>query len=162
MNNQSLPLFHRLAPSRGGLAEKPPLLLLLHGFGADENDLLALAPALDERFLIVSVRAPVTLGAASYAWFSLGFTPEGITSNLEEAENSLLILRKFITELAAAYHCDPGAVYLMGFSQGAMMSLAAALTTPGLAAGVVAMSGRVFPQTIAQITDPETVRGLPI
>ena len=40
----------------------PPLLLLLHGIGSNEHDLFGLAPFLDKRFLIISVRAPIALG----------------------------------------------------------------------------------------------------
>ncbi len=40
----------------------PPLLLLLHGVGSNEYDLFGLAPYLDERFLIISVRAQIRLG----------------------------------------------------------------------------------------------------
>jgi len=98
----------------------------------------------------------------SYAWFNLGFTPQGIVINPEEAESSRRMIRKFLGEIVEAYDCDPKAVYLMGFSQGAMMSLAVALTYPGSAAGVVAMSGRVPPQTLEQIADKDTLIGLPI
>src|SRR6266436_5075172 len=52
----------------------PPLLLLLHGVGSNEHDLFALAPFLDERFLIISVRAPNTQAPGSYAWFEVDFT----------------------------------------------------------------------------------------
>ena len=41
----------------------PPLLLLLHGVGSNEYDLFGLAPYLDKRFLIISMRAPYTLGS---------------------------------------------------------------------------------------------------
>jgi phospholipase/carboxylesterase len=162
MDNQSFSLIHQVSAPRNGFAERPPLLLLLHGFGANEEDLFSLAPYLDERFLIVSARAPVKLGHMSYAWFNLGFTPEGVVIDAEEAEQSRETLRKFINEIVQYYQADPGAVYLMGFSQGAMMSLATALTDPGVAAAVVSMSGRLLPQTLAQITDQDTLIGLPI
>ena len=45
-------------------AKAPPLLLLLHGIGSNEHDLFQLAPMLDERLLIISVRAPNTLNAS--------------------------------------------------------------------------------------------------
>lgn len=159
-------LFHLTAPLKNGVSknseEKPPLLLLLHGYGANEDDLFSLAPYLDERFLIVSVRAPVRLGPMSYAWFNLGFTPEGIVINPDEIETARQTLRKFIDEVTAHYHADRKAVYLMGFSQGAMMSLAVALTFPGAAAAVVAMSGRLLPQTAEQIRDTDALIGLPV
>lgn len=162
MDNQSLSLFHQVAPPREGEFEKPPLLLLLHGFGANEDDLFSLASYLDDRFLIVSARAPVVLGSGSYAWFNLGFTPEGVTIDLDEAEKSCQTLLQFINEVIEFYEVDRRAVYLMGFSQGAMMSLAIALTSPGIASAVVAMSGRLLPQTLAQITDKDALIGLPI
>ncbi len=158
----SLSLFHRAAPPRSGLEARPPLLLLLHGYGANEDDLFSLAPYLDERFMIVSARAPVVLQPMSYAWFNLGFTPQGIVVNPKEVEESRHTLHKFIGGAVEAYECDPNAVYLMGFSQGAMMSLAEALTHPGSAAGVVAMSGRLLPQALPRDSDKDALVGLPV
>lgn len=55
-------LVHRVIPPQTPSAS-PPLLVLLHGIGADEADLVALAPSLDRRFLIVSARLDGTDGA---------------------------------------------------------------------------------------------------
>ena len=162
MSDHSFSLYHHTAPPRSGLGQKPPLLLLLHGYGANEDDLFALAPYLDERFMVVSARAPVVLQPMSYGWFNLGFTPQGVIVNPEEVESSRQLIHEFIGEIVAAYQCDPSAVYLMGFSQGAMMSLAVALTYPGSAAGVVAMSGRLLPQIVSAIPDKDALIGLPI
>ncbi|HKQ79927.1 MAG TPA: dienelactone hydrolase family protein [Blastocatellia bacterium] len=162
MSDHTFSLFHQTAPPKSGIDGKPPLLLLLHGYGANEDDLFSLAPYLDERFMVVSARAPVVLQPMSYAWFNLGFTPQGVIVNPEEVDSSRRTIHKFIGEIVEAYECDPDAVYLMGFSQGAMMSLAVALTYPGSAAGVVAMSGRMLPQIHAMITDKDALIGLPI
>ena len=162
MSDRTFSLFHQVAPPKGGLGGKPPLLLLLHGYGANEDDLFSLAPYLDGRFMIVSARAPIMLQPMSYAWFNLGFTPQGIVVNPEEVESSRRTIHKFIGEIVEAYDCDPKAVYLVGFSQGAMLSLAVALNYPGSAAGVVAMSGRVLPQALDQIPDKDALTGLPI
>src|SRR5262245_61781763 len=59
MSDRTFSLFHQVAPPKGGLGGKPPLLLLLHGYGANEDDLFSLAPYLDGRFMIVSPRAPI-------------------------------------------------------------------------------------------------------
>ena len=162
MSDHTLSLFHQVAPPRNDLGGKPPLLLLLHGYGANEDDLFSLAPYLDERFIVISARAPITLQPMSYAWFNLGFTPQGILVDAEEVESARRTIHQFLGELIEAYECDSNAVYLMGFSQGAMMSLSVALTCPGSAAGVVAMSGRVFPQALQLVTDKDTLSGLPI
>ncbi|MBO0799977.1 MAG: alpha/beta fold hydrolase, partial [Blastocatellia bacterium] len=143
MTEKNLSLAHQFALPRIQ-SDKTPLLLLLHGFGANEDDLFSLAPYLDERFLIVSARAPLTLQPHSYAWFNLNFTPDGVIVDLEESRRSMLTLQKFINELIDFYQIDRRSVYLMGFSQGAMMSLEAALAYPGIAAALVSMSGRLL------------------
>lgn len=155
-------LFHHAAPPKSELGGRPPLLLLLHGFGANEDDLFSLAPYLDERFLVISARGPVTLGPMSYGWFNLGFTPEGIVVDPKEVEGARQTIRTFIDEVVTHYQADRDRVFLMGFSQGAMMSLAVALTFPGTAAAVVAMSGRLMPQTVQQIPDRDALMDLPI
>ena len=140
----------------------PPLLLLLHGVGSHEGDLIGLAPYLDERFFIVSARAPNILGPGSYAWFHVEFTPAGPVINPQEAESSRLALLGFIDELVETYQVDSKRVYLMGFSQGAIMSLSLALTRPDKLASVVAMSGRILPEALPQMVAPEAMAGLPI
>src|SRR5262249_54983929 len=142
-------LFHHTAPPKGGLNKKTPLLLLLHGYGANEDDLFSLSPYLDERFLVISARAPVTLGPMSYAWFNLGGSPEGLIINPGEIETALQTLRRFIGEIVDYYQVDRNAVYLAGFSQCARMSLAVALGFPGAARELVVVSGRRFQQHIA-------------
>jgi phospholipase/carboxylesterase len=143
-------------------ADTPPLLLLLHGVGSNEHDLFGLAPYLDERFLSISVRAPNTLGLGSYAWFDVDFTPQGPVIDPAQAEASRKALINFIGEAIMAYGADPKQVYLVGFSQGAIMSASVALTRPDLVAGVVLMSGRILPQVRPMMVDPEKLEGLPI
>src|SRR5947209_12280623 len=139
----------------------PPLLVLLHGVGSNEYDLFGLAPYLDKRFLIISVRAPYTLGPDSFAWFEINFTPQGIIIQPEQAEASRNTLIAFLNEAVDSYHADPRQVYLMGFSQGAIISASVALTRPELVAGVVLMSGRILPQIEPLIASHEELDGLP-
>ncbi|HEY6101822.1 MAG TPA: phospholipase, partial [bacterium] len=157
----SLPLIYRIRPPQDAAAS-PPLLLLLHGVGSHEGDLMGLAPYLDARFLIVSARGPVTLAPGMYAWFQVVLDPANPIINPEQAESSRRTIIRFIGEAVAAYHADPARVYLMGFSQGAIMSLSVALTEPSLVAGVVAMSGRLLPEVLPRLAPPDALRGLPI
>ena len=139
----------------------PPLLLLLHGVGSNEYDLFGLAPFLDGRFLIISVRAPNTLAPGSYAWFEVDFTPQGPIINPAQAEASRKALIAFLDEALTTYDADPKQVYLMGFSQGAIMSASVALTRPDLVAGVVLMSGRILPEIQPLIASPGALENLP-
>ena len=140
----------------------PPLLVLLHGIGSNEEDLFSLAPYLDERFFIVSVRAPVVMGAGAYGWFNIEFTPRGMMADIEQAKRSLEMLAGFLDELVKTYGVDDKCVYLAGFSQGAMMSLALALTRPEKIAGLVAMSGRFPSSALAHDPDGAALDGMPV
>jgi phospholipase/carboxylesterase len=126
-------------PARQG--EVPhPALLLLHGRGTDERDLLPLAGELDPRLYVVSARAPFRFPWGGYMWYELdeqgvGY-PEGAT-----LEESLARLRAFIGEMAAELPIDPKRLYAGGFSMGAAMSAALALTVPERVAGAMVLSG---------------------
>src|SRR5215207_442395 len=118
-------------PGDGGrTAPPPPLLLLLHGLGGNEEDLFSLAPYLDGRFLVVSARAPVALDYGGYGWFRIDFTPRGMEADMGQAKRSLELRPGFIDGLVETYGADARRVYLMGFSQGAMMGLGLLLTRP--------------------------------
>lgn len=143
-------------------APAPPLLLLLHGVGSHEGDLMGLAPALDPRFYVVSARAPITLAPGAYAWFHVEFAPTGPVIDPQEAEASRITLLRFIDEVTQHYRVDASQIYLLGFSQGAIISLSLALTEPKRLAGVVAMSGRVLPEVLPRMAPPEVIAGLPI
>ncbi len=140
----------------------PPLLLLLHGVGSNERDLFGLAPLLDPRLIVVSLRAPNTLAPGSYAWFHVDFTPQGPVIDPQQAEQSRQILIETIGQAVAAYGANPKQVYLMGFSQGAIMSASVTLTRPDLVAGAILMSGRILPELQSIIAAPEQLAGLPI
>lgn len=162
MRTHNLSLAHLVQEPREQISGRPPLLLLLHGVGSNEEDLFSLAPYLDGRFLSVSARAPVVMGTGAYGWFNIEFTPQGIIADVEQAKRSLELLPVFIDELVEAYGVDEGCVYLAGFSQGAMMSLALMLTHPEKIAGVVAMSGRIPSKVIEHSPDLEALTGTPV
>ncbi len=162
MSTQSPSLIHLTREPSHRPSRLPPLLLLLHGVGSHEGDLMNLAPHLDGRFFVVSGRGPNTLAPGSYAWFHVEFAPTGPVINPEEAEGSRLRLLHFIDEVIEVYRLDPQQVYLMGFSQGAIMSLSLALTRPDRLAGVVAMSGRILPEVLPQLAPREAFAHLPI
>jgi phospholipase/carboxylesterase len=165
MNRGTLPLTHLTRkPTREMAAgSAPPLLLLLHGVGSNERDLMGLAPWLDGRLFVASARAPITLGYDAYGWFRFEFTPNGpVVMDPAEAESSFRLILRFMDELIEAYGVDPNRTYLVGFSQGTIMGLSVALTHPAKVAGMVAMSGR-FPDAIRpQIAPLEELEDLPI
>jgi thioredoxin len=118
------------------------LLLLAHGFGADERDLGGLLPYLDPdgRFVTVLPRGPVALpGMPGFAWYDFGL-PEG---EVAAAFASALDQLDDVLDEAAAEHDLPRSEAIVGgFSQGAGLALALALRTSDRPhpLGVLAMS----------------------
>ncbi|HEX8557013.1 MAG TPA: alpha/beta fold hydrolase [Pyrinomonadaceae bacterium] len=162
MSESKLALKHLVREPVEGGRTPPPLLLLLHGVGSNEEDLFGLSPYIDGRFLVVSARAPVALDYGGYGWFRIDFTPRGMAADIEQAKRSLEMLPGFIDGLVETYGADVRRVYLLGFSQGAMMSLALLLTRPEKVAGVVAMSGRLPAQVLGQELDRESLKDKPV
>ena len=121
----------------------PPLLVLLHGYGANEHDLIGLAPMLDQRLLTLSPRAPLVLAPFAFAWFEIAFTGQGIAVDPRQAQRSLALVSEFIRAAIQAYSADPARVFLVGFSQGASMAALTTLSTSGLIAATGVLSGIV-------------------
>ena len=133
-------LTHRALPPERSTDSRHPLLIFLHGRGTDEEDLLGLAPKLDERLFLVSARAPFPYEYGGFTWYDISTTavPDGI-----RFRESCDRLHQFILDVRAGYPVDPARVFLFGFSMGCVMSFAMALTAPELIRGVSANSGYV-------------------
>ena len=124
--------------------DKNPLLILLHGFGSNEDDLFSFASELPDDYYIVSVRAPYDMQFGSYAWYAINFdADENKFSDIGQAKTSRDLIAKFIDELIRNYPIDSKNVTLIGFSQGAILSYAVALSYPEKVQRVIAMSGYV-------------------
>jgi phospholipase/carboxylesterase len=134
-----------------------PTILSLHGRGSNESDLLGLADYLPKNFLWVSPRGAFTLGVDSYEWFQITQVGKPDPTRLANALNTI---DKFIDEIIEAYPVDKNKLYLLGFSQGSIISMSYALTRPQRVAGVVAQSGYIPHESGLQI-DEAGVKGKP-
>ena len=123
---------------------KNPLLLLIHGYGSNEEDLFSFAKELPEEYYIISARAPYNMQHGSYAWYAINFdADQNKFSDNDQARNSRDLIANFIDELIAIYPIDTENVTLIGFSQGTILSYAVALSHPEKVQRVVAMSGYI-------------------
>ena len=133
---------HHLVREPKIIKDKNPLLLLLHGYGSNEEDLFSFASELPEEYYVISVRAPYDMMYGSYAWYAINFdADENKFSDLEQARQSRDLIASFIDELVANYAIDESNITLIGFSQGCILSYAVALSYPQKIQRVVAMSG---------------------
>ncbi len=123
---------------------KPPLLILLHGYGSNEQDLFSFAEELPGELLIISARAPLSMGFGSYAWYTIHFdATDGKFSDIPEAINARETIARFIDEVIANYEVDTNNVFLLGFSQGTILSYAVAFNYPEKVQHVIALSGYI-------------------
>ena len=138
----STTLIHKVRPPVTSALTKSPALILLHGRGTNEDDLLGLADFLDPRFFIISARAPYRFeeGLAGYTWFGLQETGKPDPEQFGEAYRRLT---QFIEDVKTGYPDDPDRVFLLGFSMGSIMSFAVALTRPNAVRGIAAHSGYI-------------------
>lgn len=133
---------HHLVRAPKIILDKNPLLLLLHGYGSNEEDLFSFASELPEEYYVISARAPYDMGFGSYAWYAINFdADENKFSDIPQAQQSRDLIANFINELVANYPIDSSNVTLIGFSQGTILSYAVALSYPEKIQRVVAMSG---------------------
>ncbi|OCB76109.1 alpha/beta hydrolase [Flavobacterium crassostreae] len=131
--------------------DKNPLLLLLHGHGSNEQDLFSFASELPDTYYIVSARAPYDMQFGSYTWYAIDYdADQNKFSNDEQAKTSRDLILQFIEELIANYSIDPNQVVLTGFSQGAILSYAVALSNPEKISKVVALSGYLNPEILKE------------
>lgn len=124
--------------------ENPPLLILLHGYGSNEQDLFSFAEELPDELLIISAQAPYEMGYGAYAWYAINFDANnGKFSDLEQARKSIEKIASFIDEIKVKYKTNPQKTFLLGFSQGAILSYATSLMYPNKAQHIVALSGYI-------------------
>ena len=142
-----------------GVREGAEVVVLLHGRGSDEQDLLALHPHFAAGTVVVAPRAPFPGAPWGYgpgwAWYRYlgGTTPE--PESYEQSQRALLELVEGLPDLLPV---APGRVTLGGFSQGGTMSLGFALRNPGVVPRVLNFSG-FLPDHPTVRASAESVRG---
>ncbi len=142
MTQPKLSLTYNLKAS--SLEKDYPVIIMLHGYGSDENDLFSFAPELDEEYMVLSVKAPYALHPYGNAWYAINFDAEqGKFSDIEQAKKSRDIIIKFIEEVQEHFQLKPERVHLLGFSQGTILSFAVALSRPDLIHRVIGLSGYI-------------------
>ena len=141
--------------------DKNPLLILLHGYGSNEEDLFSFAPELPQDHYVISVRAPYDLQPYGHAWYAIHFdADENKFSDNVQAKQSVELISDFIDEVVKHYSIDAKNITLIGFSQGAILSYATALTFPDKISKVVALSGYFNQEIMPEVIDKNAVSHL--
>ncbi|MGU9821263.1 alpha/beta hydrolase [Pseudomonas sp. LF090] len=143
-------------------ARNQPLVIFLHGFGSNEEDLFGIKDALPSTWTYLSARAPMPVDPQGYRWFTK--TPGDGDYNGETADlqRSAALIEDFVGKATAKYHTHSDRVFLVGFSQGAIMSYEVGLRKPALVRGIAALSGSVLPVLKAELKPSESLGKLAI
>lgn len=132
------------------LKENAPLLIMCHGYGSDENDLFSFAQELPADLFIISVRAPYPMQPYGNAWYAINFdAQQNKWNDIEQAVESRDKIASFIDEACTKYPVNKNNVTLLGFSQGTILSYAVALTYPEKVKNIIALSGYVSEDMLA-------------
>ena len=125
-------------------SDTSPVLFLLHGYGSHEEDLFSFANYLPEEYLIISLRAPLSLSFGGYAWYSIHFNEQQDKwSDDAEAKKAQEIILYNIDYQLEQFKLKGQKVSLLGFSQGAILSWAVGLSHPERIDQLIALSGYV-------------------
>ncbi len=134
---------------------KPPLILLLHGYGSNEEDLFSFAEELPAHYYIISVRAPIEMQPYGNAWYHISIDENGVKSS--DNEGAIIardLIAQCIDDAAKEFNIDPFNVTLLGFSQGTILSYAVALTYPEKVKNVIGLSGYINEEIIEVRSNP--------
>lgn len=148
MDKHPLQLEHNYKPSTL-TNEKAPLIIMLHGYGSDENDLFSFASELPSKYAIISLKAPIQMQPYGNAWYSIHFdNTNGKFNNTEEAIASRDLVSNCIDEIIEKYPIDKNNITLLGFSQGTILSFSIALSYPEKVKRVIGLSGYIDKELI--------------
>ncbi len=132
-----------------------PLVVMLHGFGANMRDLAGLAPSINpEGYVYSCPNAPIPFnlgpGMVGYGWHP----PRGQASpeDFQQAED---LVAGYFDEVFEQLGATPGQVALLGFSQGGGMTYRCGLRRPEVFAGLVALSATLPDQDVLRARLPE-------
>lgn len=121
-----------------------PVLFLIHGYGANSDDLLFIKDFISRDFIIVSLEAPIEKYDNGYSWFDIRFV-NGMVSSIDEvaAAKCTKDLGSFIENLLAEVNPGCNNVFILGFSQGAYLALDLYLNNPEKEYSVAVLSGMI-------------------
>lgn len=135
-------------------------IILLHGVGGNETNLLDLATDIDPETLVVFPRGPLQLDAQQFAWFRVAFTAVGPSIVAAEAEQSRQTLVRFVQQVQARHGIRAQDTVIAGFSQGGILSASVALSAPECVTGFGILSGRILPELAPHIADQVRLENL--
>ena len=122
------------------ITSKTPLLILLHGYGSNEEDLFSFTPTLPEHWLIVSFRAPLESEYGGYSWYDIDLMNVENRIDISQAKEAATKILENIMKVSNHYGLTENETHLAGFSQGGILTYSLALQNPELFTKIACLS----------------------
>lgn len=147
-------------PREASAAQPTPAVVMVHGWGGDEKVMWLFKQTLPAQVAIITPRAPLALDEeeSGFIWYKRDEVGRPI---LTSRPDSVAQLSHFVASLPDLYPIDPARLLLIGFSQGAVMCNALALTRPELICGVASLNG-LAPELPDHLAPVSSLAGLPV
>ena len=145
----SFNLIHRARPPAASAPTPYPAVVMVHGWLGSEQSMWTFQTIVARHALVISMRAPFTV-EGGYGW--------KLSDSDGSFDEGLAALREFVSRLPSEYPVDQNRIVLMGFSQGAAMSYALALSQPEMTGAVAALAG-YLPDPARQWVSPNRLAG---
>ncbi|GGP06108.1 phospholipase [Cloacibacterium rupense] len=135
------------------------MLVMLHGYGSNEEDLFSFRHDLPEDWIIVSFRAPNNSEYEGFSWYNIDFNDAEKFIDVEQAVDSMKQIMRSIDNLKHHYNLETK-VNIMGFSQGGVLTYAMTLTYPEYFNKVACLSAYPEPKILKNIKGKKQIQHL--
>ena len=157
--NISLPLKHKIRhPKKHTL--KSPAIFFLHGFGSNMHDLFSLSTYFPSDWTCISLEGMIPIDFGGWAWAEIDFNNMMVLPKPEQMFEHRTKIIHCIEICTEKLKLDPEKIYLLGFSQGASISIFCGLTHPELFHGIVSLCGVIRPNGFSKEIDKDKIRDL--
>ena len=135
------------------------LLVMLHGYGSNEEDLFSFRHDLPKDWIIVSFRAPRNSDYEGFAWYDIDFNNPDKFLDVDQAVDSMKLIMKSIDNLKHHYQLE-SKTNIVGFSQGGVLTYAMTLTYPDYFHKVACLSSYPDPKILKNIKGKKEIQHL--
>ncbi|MEN8138989.1 MAG: phospholipase [Bacteroidota bacterium] len=148
MGKKTFNLDYNIKESADGI-ENSKVIYMIHGFGADKNDLFSFANYLPGSFTVIALQAPYSLPFGGKAWYNIELENGNHISDSGQAKSSVKEIEKFITDSREHFNFHDD-VFVLGFSQGAILSYSMILNNPERYKYALSLSGFIFEEIMPE------------
>ncbi len=141
------------------ITSRTKCLIMLHGVWSNEFDFFALKERFGDDSIIVSLRGPFVLWQDRFAWYPVDFSSGKPVYRIQDVESGYREIIACIDEVRSKYDIPSENIFLLGFSQWAIMSYYTLWRSPEKIGGIIALSGRLLDEIDTDNVDEDDYEG---